>query len=190
MPDYHPSFDITFGFNLFIIFMLLLVVAKGHLLPFRVKWNLMCLAIIPFVIALPICCEYIKDQDIRYYTFLLILTSIGVLSAFPSGSLFGQAAVYPDGEMLAAVSFGTGLSGILINLLQAIILVIELHIGTSAGGSFIATLVFYSIAALFLMIASLLYFVERTNHYSRYYTRMQKHTDRKKGNIEVVVMLK
>jgi hypothetical protein len=89
LPDYHPSFDISFGFDFFLIFALICVVAKGHLISFKVKQNLMNLLNIPLVIALPIVCQYFDNQATRYYCFLAILITIGVLNAFPQGSVYG-----------------------------------------------------------------------------------------------------
>jgi hypothetical protein len=92
--------------------------------------------------------------------------------------------------MMAAISFGSGLSGILSNLIQAIIVVIDIRNGNSKGDGFAGVMIFYLIAAFFLLISSLLYFVERKNKYSLYYTKIQETHNRKKGTVNLLPLLK
>lgn len=82
MPDYNPSFVVSFGFNLFVLLMLVVVMFKGRNISFRVKNNLMSFISVPLAIALPLLAELIKEQSTRYVLFLVLLMLIGIFNSF------------------------------------------------------------------------------------------------------------
>ena len=82
MPDYSPEFMVSFGFNLFVLLMLLIIIVKGHKLPFEVKNNLMNVLSVPLAIVLPLVCYHASSQKVRYTAFILILMLIGLINSF------------------------------------------------------------------------------------------------------------
>jgi len=71
---------------------------------------------------------------------------------------------------MAAVQLGMGCSGILPNILEGIItLIYEDKTVTTPDDSFNQTMIFFGISSAIILIASLMYFVERRNAFSLYY---------------------
>jgi hypothetical protein len=71
---------------------------------------------------------------------------------------------------MAAVQLGMGGSGIVPNILEGIItLIYEDKAVQTADDSFVQTMIFFGISGAIILIASLMYFVERQNSYSLYY---------------------
>ena len=47
---------------------------------------------------------------------------LGTVNSLQVGSLYSQAGSYPNDKQLGAISFGMGLSGILMNIIRIIII--------------------------------------------------------------------
>ena len=89
MPDYQPSFFVSFGFNLLVMVFLGIVILRGYKLPFAVKNNLMMFVSIPLALLMPLTSEYVEKQSQKFTLFVLLLVVIGMVNSFQQGSLYG-----------------------------------------------------------------------------------------------------
>jgi Na+/melibiose symporter-like transporter len=87
--------------------------------------------------------------------------------------MYGQASCFPTGDQMGALSIGKGISGLLMNFTQIVIMLVNSKDGQP--DMFMSTFVFYIITAVMLFFISMLYFVERNNTFSQYYyTKLEK----------------
>ena len=82
MPNSDPGFVVGFGFNLFQVMVLILILLKGGGIPFWVKNNLMMVVSIPFAMLLPFACDYFQTEQDKYRAFVVMLLILGALNAF------------------------------------------------------------------------------------------------------------
>ena len=122
MPDYSPEFVVDLGLNIFVTISAIFVIVYGHLLTFEVKNNFMILVQIPFTLALPLACKFIEDEKTMYIVFIASLMLLGIVNSLQLGSVYAQAGSFPNDKQLSAISFGMGLSGILMNFIRIAII--------------------------------------------------------------------
>lgn len=82
MPNNHPTYFVSFGFNSFVIIFLAYVILYGHKLKFAFKNNLMIFLSIPLTIGLPLICEFSDTEQNKFYGFLVMLIGIGAVNSF------------------------------------------------------------------------------------------------------------
>jgi hypothetical protein len=122
MKDYQPAFILSFGLNLFVVVFLSLAMLRGYLVSFKIKNNLMIFLLIPITLMIPFSAQYELSETTKYYTFVGLLCLVGIFNAFSQGSIYGQASCFPTGDMMAALSIGKGISGMMMNFIEIIIL--------------------------------------------------------------------
>jgi hypothetical protein len=118
MPSYNPSFILDLGLNLFVAFTGLFVIVYGYVLSFEVKNNVCILMQIPLTLALPLACKFFDNENVIFVVFLICLMLLGSVNSLQLGSVYAQAGCFPNDKQLSALSFGMGLSGILMNIIR------------------------------------------------------------------------
>lgn len=90
---------------------------------------------------------------------------------------------------MAALSIGKGISGIMMNMLQVAILLMNREF-TDYSHLFHSTLTFYIVAVSLLFLVSSLYFVEKSNDYSQYYYKQIEMQNKKRQTQSIFKELK
>ena len=111
------------------------------------------------VMIIPFVTQYL-DPTPGFFSCIVILIFFGAAGGVVQGSVFGIAGMLP-GKFMGAVMFGNGLSGITINFLRAICLLI-FPPKADSDNSFYGAMVYFVLAAVILVISSLafVYFIK------------------------------
>lgn len=97
----------------------------------------------------------------------LILSILGIFSAVSQAQAMSFMTVIPDSRYMTLFSFAMGASAILQNVIRAVTLVYfetpsnERDESQTQNGVLLSTIVFYSVSAIVMLIASSMYFIER-----------------------------
>ena len=95
---------------------------------------------------------------------------------------------------MAAITFGMGLSGVLMNVIELIMTYINQKHSkkdkTQNNDDYTMTLYFYIITSFTLFVSSMMYFVERNNRYAQFYYRKQEEIDKAKPNMPIYQTIK
>ena len=123
MPGYNPSFTYGFAVNgvLFVMQFMIILLFQGVSKKTQVEGGFTavstCMIIIPFVAGC------LSTPTERYWWTFLVLIIFGIANTFAQGNVYGLAAILP-GKYIGIVSFGNGISGIVVNVLKAILNVV------------------------------------------------------------------
>lgn len=103
------------------------------------------------IVLLPIV-SYFMEPSGGFGLCIVIMVAFGTVSGMLQGSVFGMAGMLPP-KYMGAVMFGNGLSGIAMNVLDAIC--IAAFPPDKGNNRFIGSLIFFIIATLILICAAL-----------------------------------
>lgn len=160
---YEPDVSFSFlNFSLNILFQFLLLYKKNI---FPVKFQLIfgLIASIISLIILPIIVTSFKENSLTGFiiTAVIILFQ-GFVNALCCSGFFGLASYFPI-EMIIALCSGQGVSGIMMNVIQYIILF------SVKASKEVESIIFFSISGFILLISLIVLFIAFNSEYFKYY---------------------
>lgn len=166
--NYNPGVSFSFlNFSLNILFQFLLLYKKNI---FPVKFQLIfgLIASIISLIILPIIVISFSVNSLTGFiiTAVLILFQ-GFVNALCCSGFFGLASFFPL-EMIIALCSGQGISGIMMNVIQYIIL-LSVKTGNEYKDAKYGAIIFFSISGFILLISLLVLFIAFNSEYFKYY---------------------
>lgn len=164
--------DVSFPFLNYILNILFLFLMLWKKDLFSLKFQLVggIIGSIIFLIIIPVCTMFLgKDENINIYTTGTLVVLMGFINAICSGGFFNFVSYFPL-EMIVALSTGQGFSGIALNILQYMVLVLIKSEGEKDEKAIIIRAwVFFGISSLILIICLILLFIYLNNEYFVYY---------------------
>lgn len=134
----------------------------------------MTLLTIPIAILFPLGPKILENEQAKFWFYVALLMILGFVSAFSQAAVYGQASCFPSHDQLASLCIGLGLSGVMMNLFEGVLIYIRIYIQKSSdSSSFESTLIFWIVAAVLQLITASLFFVERNNKFAKFFYRKQ-----------------
>ena len=156
---YQPAFVFGFAVNSLLTFIQVFIIIYGHKISYlrRISGGFLFISVL--MIILPLVTNFLEPTP-GFYSCLVVLVFFGAVGGIVQGSVFGLAGMLP-GKYMGAVMFGNGLSGITINVVRAICLSI-FPPKTGSNNNFYGALVYFILAAVILVFASVafIYFIK------------------------------
>ena len=163
MPDYKPAFVFPFAVNGLITVMSILMLLYGRKIPLGLRLTISYVVVGWLMVLLPLAAEYFSDPDKVGYTLCIVILLIySVFSGTLQSSTFGMGAFMPF-KFMGAITFGNGFGGILSCILNSICLIVF------PDDLFVASMWYFCIAAVVMLICAVFVAIMMKNVYFRYY---------------------
>lgn len=169
MHEYKPSSVFGFAVNGLIIFTSIWTMIYGHKYSFVTKISGGYLIIAVLMVVLPFVTQSL-DAGPAFAADMSILFLFGLVGGVVQASTFALGGILP-GKYMGAIMFGQGISGISINLVRAICLIVI------PDNSYLGALIYFSLAALILLFSAFANWKFQHLEFVKYY--IQKANDEK-----------
>mmetsp|Transcript_17769 Transcript_17769/g.30085 ORF Transcript_17769/g.30085 Transcript_17769/m.30085 type:complete len:177 (+) Transcript_17769:312-842(+) len=176
MEGYQPAFVYPFAVNGLLAITQVIMVVYGHKYSDRLKIQLGYFVASLIFLSLPFASHYGQSPGSKFYTCFFILFFFGFVSGVVQGQVFGLASIMPP-KFMGAVMFGNGVSGILMNVLRAIL---QLAL-PGVDQAFKVALIFFILAAAILLVCSLSFSVLNNSEFFQYYKKLSENPDLSKA---------
>jgi hypothetical protein len=164
MEGYQPVFVYPFAVNGLLSVTQVIMIVYGHRLSNRFKVQVGFFVAALLTISLPFLAHMNEDPGSAFWSCFTILLMFGVVNGMIQGQVFGLASILPE-KYMGAVMLGNGYSGITMNVLKAILMVIL----PGTDNMYESALIFFMLAALILILCSASFTIlnktEFFNHY-------------------------
>lgn len=164
MEGYQPVFVYPFAVNGLLSVTQVIMIVYGHHLSNRFKVQVGFFVAALLTISLPFLAHMNEDPGSAFWSCFTILLMFGVVNGMIQGQVFGLASILPE-KYMGAVMLGNGYSGITMNVLKAILMVIL----PGTDNMYESALIFFMLAALILILCSASFTIlnktEFFNHY-------------------------
>ena len=173
--DYQPGVSFSFlNFSLNIVFQFLLLYNKDMFpMKFRLIFGLI-FSIVSLVILPIIVISFEKNSLTGFIFTAVVILFQGLVNALCCSGFFALSSFFPL-EMIIALSSGQGVSGILMNVIQYIVL-LSVDTGDKDNDAKYGALIFFSISGFVLLICLFILFYAYKTEYFSYYLE-QKETE-------------
>ena len=169
MHEYKPSSVFGFAVNGLMIFTSIWTIIYGHKYSFVTKISGGYLIIAVLMVVLPFVTQSL-DAGPAFAADMSILFLFGLVGGVVQASTFALGGILP-GKYMGAIMFGQGISGISINLVRAICLIVI------PDNSYLGALIYFSLAALILLFSAFANWKFQHLAFVKYY--IQKANDEK-----------
>lgn len=110
-------------------------------------------------LSLPLLAHFLSSAAASFWSCFFVLLNFGIVNGVVQGQVFGLASLLP-GKYMGAVMVGNGLSGIFMNTLRLIFVLI-----LPSDSLYLQAQIFFILAALILLCCGYSYQVMQKNKY-------------------------
>jgi equilibrative nucleoside transporter 1/2/3 len=183
--EFDPSTSFSFlNFALNIVFQFIMI-CKKQLISYRVQLIFGLLASVVTIVFLPIIViSFEKNSTTGFIFTALVILFQGLVNAFCCSGFYGLTSFFPM-EMIIALSTGQGISGILMNIIQYIVLA-SVNTGDGDNDAKYGAIIFFSISGLILLVCFVILLFAFKSEYFKYYLSQTKDFSQSEGNVEKV----
>jgi len=164
MPEYHPASVFGFAVNGLLIFTSIWTMIYGNKYSFVLRISGGNLVVAVLMIALPLITNALSSGQ-AFAADISILLIFGVFGGIVQSSTFALGGMLPP-KYIGAIMFGQGISGIVLNLCRAICLL------AIPNNPFLGALVYFILAALFLVVCSFAHMRFQQFPFVKYYIKL------------------
>ena len=171
--DYDPSTSFSFfNYALNIVFQFIMI-WKKQLLSYKIQLIFGLITSIINLIILPIVVvSFDKNSKIGFCLTAMIILFQGLANAFCSVGFYGLASFFPM-EMIISLSTGQGISGILMNIIEYIILA-SVNTGDDDKDNKYGAIIYFSISSFILLATLIILLFAFKTDYFKYYLAQTK----------------
>lgn len=168
-PSYNPYFVFgltlnapNFAFNILTIFV-------ARYLPLKLRFMVSLVIIFAIIFIMPFITEYMEEK-LGWILILALIVLMGMASSFFQGGVFGFSGIFPF-KYTGAVMFGNGISGLTMNVFRMMCLLIYPPGSDDPDNKsdFYGCLIYFSIAALILILNAIAYLYVVNTDFCSYY---------------------
>ena len=183
--EFDPSTSFSFlNFALNIVFQFIMI-CKKQLISYKVQLIFGLLASVVTLVFLPIIViSFEKNSTTGFIFTALVILFQGLVNAFCCSGFYGLTSFFPM-EMIIALSTGQGISGILMNIIQYIVLA-SVNTGNADNDAKYGAIIFFSISGLILLICFVILLSAFKTEYFKYYLSQTKDFNQSGGSVEKV----
>ena len=144
-----------------------ILIWKKNLFPFKPQLIAGIVGTIFFLVALPLCSSNLGQNDIKNkVTTIILIILMGFINALTSGGFFAYSGLFPL-EMIVYFTVGQGISAVLMNILEYIVLASVKLDGEDK--IIVSAWIFFSFAILILIFCLILLLYSYKDEYCLYY---------------------
>lgn len=173
MIGHDPSFVFSFAVNGLLVFTSIANMLYGHKLSYTIRIGGGFTVIGALMIVLPLVTEALSPNS-GWAVDLIILVIFGMMGGMVQSSLYGIGGMLPF-KYMGGVMFGQGISGITVNLLRALCLLILPPTAEHPQNNYYGALIYFVLAAVilifcvvgivvFLKLPIVKYYIDKANH--------------------------
>ena len=185
LKDINPFTSFAFYNYILNISFQFILIWKKNIFPFKQELIAGIVGTIIFLIVLPLCTSKLGINKLpnKIVTIILIIL-MGFINALTSGGFFAYSGLFPL-EMIVLFTVGQGLSAVLMNLLEYIVIA-SVNIKDEEERIVVSAWIFFSVAILILIFCLILLLYSYKDEYCLYYLNkgnsLDKNNNSKKSN--------
>lgn len=149
------------------------MIVYGHNFSNRFKVQVGFFVAAILTISLPFAAHLNSDPGVSFWSCFGILLLFGVVNGMIQGQVFGLASILPE-KYMGAVMLGNGYSGIVMNVLKAILMAIL----PGVDNMYLSALIFFIIASSILLICAASFSILNQTEFFTYYRELSENKPR------------